>query len=70
LGKPWAVARDGGENFQKCRVRIQSIDVEGATQLAGTLSGLGVRVVNRSARLTVTPISDYLDERLAELKRC
>ena len=38
------------KNLQKCRVRIQSIDVQGATELGAALSGLGVRVVKRSAR--------------------
>ena len=35
-------------NLQKCRVRIQSIDVQGATELGAALGGLGVRVVKRS----------------------
>ena len=57
------------KNLQKCRVRIQSIDVQGATELGAALSGLGVRVVKRSADLTVTLVSDYLEGRLAELNR-
>ena len=56
-------------NLQKCRVRIQSIDVQGATELDVALSGLGVRVVKRSPDLTVTLVSDYLEGRLAELNR-
>ncbi|MFL5102980.1 MAG: TOMM precursor leader peptide-binding protein [Xanthobacteraceae bacterium] len=56
-------------NLGKCRVRIQSIDVEGATELGIALSGLGVRVVKRSPDLTVTLVSDYLEGRLAELNR-
>ncbi len=56
-------------NLQNCRVRIQSIDVQGATELAAALSGLGVRVVKRSPDLTVTLVNDYLDARLAELNR-
>ena len=56
-------------NFQRCRVRIQSIDVQGATELAVALRGLGVRVVKRSPDLTVTVVSDYLEGRLAELNR-
>jgi oxazoline/thiazoline synthase len=56
-------------SLQKCRVRIQSIDVQGATELGAALSGLGVRVVKRSPELTVTLVSDYLDGRLAELNR-
>ncbi len=57
------------KNLQKCRVRIQAIDVQGATELADALTGLGVRVVKRSPDLTVTLVSDYLDGRLAELNR-
>ncbi len=57
------------KNLQKCRVRIQSIDVHGATELGAALSGLGVRVVKRSPDLTVTLVGDYLEERLAELNR-
>ena len=56
-------------NLQKCRVRIQSIDVQGATELGAALTGLGVRVVKRSPDLTVTLVSDYLEGRLAELNR-
>ncbi len=55
--------------LQKCRVRVQAIDVQGATELAEALTGLGVRVVKRSADLTVTLVNDYLDGRLAELNR-
>ena len=66
LGLPPATAE---KNLQKCRVRIQSIDVQGATELGAALSGLGVRVVKRSPDLTVTLVSDYLEERLAELNR-
>jgi bacteriocin biosynthesis cyclodehydratase domain-containing protein len=57
------------KNLQKCRVRIQSIDVQGAPELGAALSGLGVRVVKRSADLTVTLVSDYLEGRLLELNR-
>jgi oxazoline/thiazoline synthase len=56
-------------NLQKIRVRIQSIEVQGAMELGAALSGLGVRVVKRSADLTVTLVSDYLEGRLAELNR-
>ncbi|MFZ0778005.1 MAG: TOMM precursor leader peptide-binding protein, partial [Xanthobacteraceae bacterium] len=55
--------------LHKCRVRVQAIDVQGATELAAALTGLGVRVVKRSADLTVTLVNDYLDGRLAELNR-
>ena len=57
------------QNLQKCRVRIQSIDVQGETELGTALSGLGVRVVKRSPNLTVTLVNDYLEARLAELNR-
>jgi oxazoline/thiazoline synthase len=55
------------QNLQKCRVRIQSVDTQGETELAGALSELGVRVVKRLPDLTVTLVSDYLESRLAEL---
>jgi oxazoline/thiazoline synthase len=57
------------QNLQKCRVRIQSIDVHGETELGAALSGLGVRVVKRSPDLTVTLVNDYLEARLVELNR-
>ena len=56
-------------NLQRCRVRIQAIDVQGATELAVALKGLGVRVVKRSPDLTVTVVNDYLERRLDELNR-
>ncbi len=56
-------------NLKKCRVRVQSIDVQGAAELGAALRELGVRVVKRSADLTVTLVSDYLEGRLAELNR-
>jgi bacteriocin biosynthesis cyclodehydratase domain-containing protein len=52
-------------NLKKTSVRIQCIDVQGAKELGGALKNFGVRVVNRSPELTVTLVSDYLDERLA-----
>jgi oxazoline/thiazoline synthase len=55
------------KKLQKCRVRIQSFDVEGRTQLDTALIGMGVRVVKRSPDLTVTLVNDYLDARLDEL---
>jgi ribosomal protein S12 methylthiotransferase accessory factor len=57
------------QNLKKCRVRIQSIDVQGETELAVALTGLGARVVERSPDLTVTLVNDYLEARLAELNR-
>jgi oxazoline/thiazoline synthase len=56
-------------NLKKCRVRIRSIDVQGEGELAAALKKLGVRVLKRSADLTVTLVSDYLEEQLAELNR-
>ena len=56
-------------NLQNCRVRIQSIDVQCATELEVALRELGVRIVKRSPDLTVTLVNDYLEERLAELNR-
>jgi oxazoline/thiazoline synthase len=56
-------------NLQKCPVRIQSIDVEGATELGVALNGLGVRVVKRSPELTITLVNDYLEPQLDQLNR-
>src|SRR5712692_8628116 len=56
-------------NLKKSRVRIQSIDVQGAAELGAALRGLGVRVLKHSADLTVTLVSDYLEGQLAELNR-
>src|SRR5580658_7169678 len=63
--QPEAAAR----NLQKCRVRIQAIDVDGEWELDAALRELNVRVVKRSADLTVTLVSDYLDRRLLKLNR-
>jgi bacteriocin biosynthesis cyclodehydratase domain-containing protein len=63
---------DAEKSLQNCRVRIQSLDVQGATELAAALKALGVRVVKGQkgeAELTVTLVSDYLEGRLAELNR-
>ena len=57
------------KNLRKCRVRIQSIDVDGAAELSAALTEFGVRVVKRSAGLTITLVGDYLDGRLAALNR-
>ena len=57
------------QNLQKCRVRIQSIDVQGEAELLAALSGLGVRVVKGSPDLTITLVNDYLEAQLAELNR-
>src|SRR5262249_37211619 len=66
LGLPIETAE---KNLESCRVRVQSIDVEGAGELGAALKKLGVRVVPRSADLTVTLVSDYLEGRLAELNQ-
>jgi bacteriocin biosynthesis cyclodehydratase domain-containing protein len=55
------------QNLQNCRVRIQSIDTQGETELGAAMSGLGVRVVKRLPDLTVTLVNDYLEARLGEL---
>jgi bacteriocin biosynthesis cyclodehydratase domain-containing protein len=64
LGLPLESAE---RNLRKCRVRVQSIGVQGSMELGAALSRLGVRVVKRSGDLTVTLVSDYLEGRLAEL---
>ena len=56
-------------NLRNCGVRIQAIDVQGATELGVALKGLGVRIVKRSPGLTVTLVSDYLERGLTELNR-
>jgi oxazoline/thiazoline synthase len=66
LGVPTEIAE---QNLGNCRVRIQAIDVQGASELGAALSELGVRVVNRSPDLTVTLVNDYLEGRLAELNQ-
>src|ERR1700731_4443500 len=66
LGLPPGIAE---QNLGNCRVRVESIDVQGATELGAALSGLGVRVVKRSPDLTLTLVNDYLEARLAELNR-
>jgi bacteriocin biosynthesis cyclodehydratase domain-containing protein len=57
------------KSLQACRVRIQSIDVHGAKELAAALTRLGVRVVQRSPDLSIALAGDYLDVRLAEMNR-
>ena len=43
--------------------------MQGAAELSAALTGLGVRVVKRTADLTVTLVNDYLEARLAEMNR-
>jgi oxazoline/thiazoline synthase len=66
LGLPPEVAE---QNLRNCRVRIQSLDVQGEAELGMALNEFGVHVVKRSPDLTVTLVSDYLERRLAELNR-
>jgi ribosomal protein S12 methylthiotransferase accessory factor len=66
LGLPPGIAE---QNLKNCRVRVESIDVDGAAKFATAMSGLGVNVVKRSPDLTVTLVNDYLERRLAELNR-
>ena len=47
-------------NLDNCRVRIQSIDVKGASELGTALRDFGVRIVTRTPDLTVTLVNDYL----------
>ena len=56
-------------NLRKCRVHIQSIDVQGEAELGAALSELGVRVVERSPALMVTLVNDYLEASLADLNQ-
>jgi oxazoline/thiazoline synthase len=63
---------EAADSLQSCRVRIQSLDVEGATELGAALKALGVNVVKGQkgdADLTVTLVNDYLESRLGELNR-
>ena len=66
LGIPLEMAQ---KNLQKCKVRIQSVDAKGAKQLGAALRKLGVRVVDRSADLTVVLVNDYLEGQLEPLNR-
>jgi len=66
LGLPPGIAE---QNLRNCRVRVEAIDVQGAAEFGAALGELGVRVVKRSADLTVTLVNDYLERRLAELNR-
>jgi oxazoline/thiazoline synthase len=69
LGLP---PQDVEKRLEQCRVRVQSLDVQGASELGTALKELGVRVVKGAkgkADLTVVLVSDYLEGRLAELNR-
>jgi oxazoline/thiazoline synthase len=56
-------------NLSQHKVRVEAIDVNGATELTAALGRLGVRVVNRSADLTITLVNDYLEPKLTDLNR-
>src|ERR1700733_7285349 len=64
LGIPHEIAE---KNLASMKVRIQSIDVQGAAKLSAALTAMGVRVVARSADLTVVLVNDFLEWGLAEL---
>src|ERR1700680_3078346 len=66
LGIPLEMAE---RNLRRCRLRIQSVDAKGAKQLGAALRKLGVRVVGRSANLTVVLVNDYLEGQLEQLNR-
>jgi ribosomal protein S12 methylthiotransferase accessory factor len=66
LGIPLEMA---AKNLQQCKVRVQSVDAKGAKQLGAALRKLGVRVVDRSADLTVVLVDDYLEGELEQLNR-
>jgi ribosomal protein S12 methylthiotransferase accessory factor len=66
LGLPPEIAE---QNLKDCRVRVESFDVQGATELAAALRELGVVIVKSSPDLTVTLVNDYLERRMAELNR-
>jgi bacteriocin biosynthesis cyclodehydratase domain-containing protein len=57
------------QNLRKCRVRIQSIKMSCAKELAAALRKLGVRVIKGSADLTVTIVHDYFEGQLAKVNR-
>ena len=66
LGLPPEIAE---QNLRAWPVRVESMDVNGARQLAAALSKLGAQITKRSPRLTITLVNDYLDRRLAEMNR-
>ena len=57
------------ENLGKIRVQIESMGVAGESELEAMLREFGVRVIDRSADLTVVLVGDYLDGQLAEFNR-
>ena len=57
------------ENLQEVSVQIESLGGAGTQELQTALGKLGVRVVDRDAKLTVVLVNDYLEGRLAEFNR-
>src|SRR3954466_1889800 len=66
LGLPPETAE---RNLQSFRARIRAVGVPGASELGAALRELGVRLVERSADLTIILVDDYLEARLADLNR-
>jgi oxazoline/thiazoline synthase len=66
LGLPVDTA---AENLSKTSVQIESIRAAGQMELDAALRKFGVRVVDRSAHLTVVLVDDYLDGQLDEFNR-
>jgi ribosomal protein S12 methylthiotransferase accessory factor len=66
LGLPAGLAE---QHLANCRVRVESIDVDGAAEFAAALGEFGVRVTKRAADLTVTLVNDYFERQLAELNK-
>jgi bacteriocin biosynthesis cyclodehydratase domain-containing protein len=68
LGMPPGMAE---QNLANCRVRVETVDVQGGTEFTKALTELGVRVVagRGAADLTITLANDYLERRLAELNK-
>jgi oxazoline/thiazoline synthase len=57
------------ENLWNTSVQIESMGAPGQFELDAALRKFGVRVVDRSANLTVVLVDDYLDGQLAEFNR-
>jgi ribosomal protein S12 methylthiotransferase accessory factor len=55
------------ENLEKVRVRIEPMGTAGERELHAALRDLGVRLVDQAPDLTVVPVDDYLDGRLADV---
>jgi ribosomal protein S12 methylthiotransferase accessory factor len=60
---------DAEKNLEQYRIRVHAINVQGEAELSAALTELGARVVKRSPNLTVTLVSDYLEEPLADLNQ-